>query len=323
MITSRKTSHRKGALLASLLTAASLFWAGAALAETTVRIGFQKSSTLITLLRSQGTLEKVLNEQGVRVSWHEFPNGLPLLESLNVGNVDFSADVADTVPVFAQAAGARLVYVAQEAPSPTAQAILVRDQSAIAQLADLKGKRVAVVKGSGGHYLLVRALQQAGLSFADIRPSYLTPADGRAAFENGNVDAWVVWEPFLTSARTQLDTRTLIDGRDGLADYQRYYLSSVAFAEKHPEVVQTLFNELRKGGEWLRANPQQGAEILAPLWGGLDPKIVEEGNRNRSYEVRLVQRDSLAEQQRIADAFHAEGLLPVKVNAADVDIWAP
>lgn len=323
MITSRKTSPRKRALLATLFTAASLLLGGTALAETTVRIGFQKSSTLITLLRSQGTLEKVLNEQGVKVSWHEFPNGLPLLESLNVGNVDFSADVADTVPVFAQAAGARLVYVAQEAPSPTAQAVLVQDQSAITNVADLKGKRVAVVKGSGGHYLLVRALQQAGLSFADIRPSYLTPADGRAAFENGNVDAWVVWEPFLSSARTQLQTRTLIDGRDGLADYQRYYLSSVAFAEKHPEVVQTLFEELRKGGEWLRANPQEGAEILAPLWGGLDPKIVEVGNGNRSYEVRLVQRDSLAEQQRIADAFHAEGLLPVQVDAADVDIWAP
>ncbi|MFA5678577.1 MAG: acyl-CoA dehydrogenase family protein [Pseudomonas sp.] len=126
MNTSGKTSlWKRGTLLASLFTAASLLFAGAAAAETTVRIGFQKSSTLITLLRSQGTLERALDEQGVKVSWHEFPNGLPLLEALNVGNVDFSADVADTVPVFAQAAGARLVYVAQEAPSPTAQAILV------------------------------------------------------------------------------------------------------------------------------------------------------------------------------------------------------
>src|SRR5690606_25692505 len=110
---------------------------GAALADTTVRIGFQKSSTLTTLLRSQGTLEKALAEQGVTVSWHEFPSGLPLLEALNVGNVDFSADVADTVPVFAQAAGARLVYVAQEAPSPTAQAILVHGDSDIRELSDL------------------------------------------------------------------------------------------------------------------------------------------------------------------------------------------
>lgn len=324
MSTPSKTSHRKRrALLASLFTAASLLLAGTAAADTTVRIGFQKSSTLITLLRSQGTLEQVLGEQGVKVSWHEFPSGLPLLEALNVGNVDFSADVADTVPVFAQAAGARLVYVAQEAPSPTAQAILVHGDSGIDELADLKGKRVAVTKAAGSHYLLIQALKKAGLSFADIRPSYLTPADGRAAFENRNVDAWVVWEPFLTSAQRQLNPRILADGSDGLADYQRYYLSSTGFARQHPEIVATIFEELRKSGEWLRTNPAAAAEILGPLWGGLDPEIVEVANRKRSYEVRLVQRDSLAEQQRIADTFHAEGLLPVKVNANDVDIWAP
>src|SRR5690606_6478596 len=125
---------RRHAFLASLGAVGGLLISGAVAADTTVRIGFQKSSTLITLLRSQGTLEQVLGEQGVKVSWHEFPSGLPLLEALNVGNVDFSADVADTVPVFAQAAGARLVYVAQEAPSPTAQAIVVHSDSGIDQL---------------------------------------------------------------------------------------------------------------------------------------------------------------------------------------------
>lgn len=323
MSTHSTTPSRRRTLLATLFTAASLLLGGPALADTTVRIGFQKSSTLTTLLRSQGTLEKALAEQGVTVSWHEFPSGLPLLEALNVGNVDFSADVADTVPVFAQAAGARLVYVAQEAPSPTAQAILVHGDSDIRELSDLKGKRVAVTKAAGSHYLLIQALKKAGLSFADIRPSYLTPADGRAAFENRNVDAWVVWEPFLTSAQRQLAPRVLADGSDGLADYQRYYLSSVAFAEQHPEVLNTLFEELRKGGEWLRANPREAAEILGPLWGGLEPEIVEVANRKRSYEVRLVQADGLAEQQRIADTFHAEGLLPVRVDASDVVIWSP
>lgn len=320
---SQFSTWRRRTLLVSLFTLAGLLTGGMAAADTTVRIGFQKSSTLITLLRSQGTLERVLAEQGIGVSWHEFPSGLPLLEALNVGNVDFSADVADTVPVFAQAAGARLVYVAREAPSPTAQAILVHADSDIHQLSDLKGKRVAVTKAAGSHYLLIQALQKAGLGFRDIRPSYLSPADGRAAFENGNVDAWVVWEPFLTSAQRQLDTRVLTDGSGGLADYQRYYLSSVSFAEQHPQVLRPLFDELRKAGEWLRANPREAAEILGPLWGGLTPEVVEQANRKRSYEVGLVQSDGLGEQQRIADAFHGEGLLPVRVDASDVKIWVP
>jgi sulfonate transport system substrate-binding protein len=287
-----------------------------------LRIGYQKSSTLISLLKSQGTLDKALADQDIQVSWHEFPNGQPLLEALNVGNIDLSADVADTVPVFAQAAGADLAYFAQEAPSPSAQAIIVRNDSQIKTLADLKGKKIAVTKAAGVHYLLIAALQQAGLKFSDIETAYLTPADGRAAFENNRVDAWVTWEPFLSGAEQQLPTRILADGK-GLASYQRYYLTSATFAESHPQVLQTVFTELVKTGDWLRANPRQAAEILSPLWGNLDPAIVEQANAKRSYQVRLVQPNSLSEQQKIADAFFAAHLLPTSVNARDASVWSP
>ncbi len=202
-------------------------------AQETVRIGYQKSSTLITLLKTQGTLEKVLKTDDIGVSWHEFPSGLPLLEALNVGNVDISADVADTVPIFAQAAQAKLTYFAQEAPSPSAQAIVVRKDSPIQQLADLKGKKIAVTKAAGTHYLLIAALAKAGLAFSDIEPAYLSPADGRAAFENNKVDAWVTWEPFLTSVQRQLPTRTLADGA-GLASYKRYYLTGTSTPRRTP-----------------------------------------------------------------------------------------
>ncbi|MFC0666526.1 aliphatic sulfonate ABC transporter substrate-binding protein [Azotobacter chroococcum] len=291
-------------------------------AETELRIGYQKSSTLIALLKARGTLEKALAAQDIRLSWHEFASGQPLLEALNVGNLDLSADVADTVPVFAQAAGAHLAYFAQEAPSPAAQAILVRADAPLRGLTDLKGKKVAVTKAAGSHYLLLAALASAGLKFSDIQPAYLTPADGRAAFENGKVDAWVTWEPFLSGAQRQLSTRTLADG-DKLAAYQRYYLTSERFAKEHPQVLEVVFAELVKAGDWLRANPREAARILAPLWGNLAPEIVEQANARRSYRVRPVQAESLAEQQKIADAFFAEGLLPKRVDAREVSIWQP
>ncbi|TBW40166.1 aliphatic sulfonate ABC transporter substrate-binding protein [Azotobacter chroococcum] len=291
-------------------------------AETELRIGYQKSSTLIALLKARGTLEKALAAQDIRLSWHEFASGQPLLEALNVGNLDLSADVADTVPVFAQAAGAHLAYFAQEAPSPAAQAILVRGDAPLRGLADLRGRKVAVTKAAGSHYLLLAALASAGLKFSDIQPAYLTPADGRAAFENGKVDAWVTWEPFLSGAQRQLSTRTLADG-DKLAAYQRYYLTSERFAREHPQVLEVVFAELVKAGDWLRTNPREAARILAPLWGNLDPAIVEQANGRRSYRVRPVQAESLAEQQKIADAFFAEGLLPKRVDARDVSIWQP
>ncbi|WP_278958239.1 aliphatic sulfonate ABC transporter substrate-binding protein [Aquipseudomonas alcaligenes] len=291
-------------------------------AETQLRIGYQKSSTLISLLKSQGRLEQALAEQDIRISWHEFASGQPLLEALNVGNIDLSADVADTVPVFAQAAGAQLAYFARETPSPAAQAILVRDGSPLHSLADLKGKKVAVTKAAGAHYLLIAALAKAGLKFSDIQPAYLTPADGRAAFENGKVDAWVIWEPFLSAAQRQLPTRTL-EGSQGLASYQRYYLTSSRFAAAHPQVLQTVYHELAKAGDWLRANPAEAARILGPLWGNLDPAIVEQANGRRSYQVRPVQPDGLGEQQKIADTFFAEGLLPRAVDTRAVATWQP
>ncbi|MCF5725722.1 aliphatic sulfonate ABC transporter substrate-binding protein [Pseudomonas syringae] len=311
--------HRPLAAVLGLLAFTVALSAGA---QETVRIGYQKSSTLITLLKTQGTLEKALKAEHIDVSWHEFPSGLPLLEALNVGNVDISADVADTVPIFAQAAQAKLTYFAQEAPSPSAQAIVVRKDSPIQQLSDLKGKKIAVTKAAGTHYLLIAALAKAGLEFSDIEPAYLSPADGRAAFENNKVDAWVTWEPFLTSVQRQLPTRTLADGA-GLASYKRYYLTGTPYAKAHPAVLKVVYEQLDKAGQWVKTHPQDAAKVLGPLWGNLDVATVEAANAHRSYQVQPVTADQLGEQQKIADAFFKAGLLPKAVDAKDVQTWKP
>jgi sulfonate transport system substrate-binding protein len=310
--------HRRTLLsLLSLLPFATL----AQKAPSNLRIGYQKSSTLLTVLKVRGQLEQDLAPLGVKVTWHEFSSGLPLLEALNVGGVDLSADVADTVPVFAQAAGAQLTYFAQEAPSPSAQAIVVRADSPINSVADLKGRKVAVTKAAGSHYLLIAALDKAGLRFKDIEPAYLTPADGRAAFERGSVAAWVTWDPYLAGVQRQSQVRILADGR-GIADYQRYYLASSAYAAAHPEVLAVVFEALRKAGKWVKQSPKEAAELLAPAWG-LDAATVELANGRRSYEVRPVVKEALGEQQKIADAFYGEGLLPRKLDATAVPLWRP
>lgn len=192
-------------LLALTLAAAGPLARAQQGAPGVLRIGYQKSSTLITLLKARGTLEQALAPLSTRVEWHEFASGLPLTEALNVCAVDFSADVADTVPVFAQAAQARFVYLAQEAPSPSAQAILVKRDSGIDTLAALKGKDIATTKAAGSHYLLLAALAKAGLA----------PADGRAAFERGSVGAWITWDPYVASVDRRPEVKVLADGRHG------------------------------------------------------------------------------------------------------------
>jgi sulfonate transport system substrate-binding protein len=286
-----------------------------------LRIGLQKSSTLTTILRTRGTLEQLLAPLNVKVTWHEFTSGLPLLEALNLGNIDVSADVADTVPVFAQAAGANLTFVAQESPSPSAQAIVVRADSPIKTVADLKGKKIGFAKAAGVHFLLIAALEKAGLSFKDIEPAYLSPADGRAAFERGAIEAWVVWDPFLAAVQKQSAVRVLADGRD-LASYQRYYLAGTPYAQARPDVLRVFFAELRKAGQWVKQSPKDAAALLSPVWG-LDAGVIELANSRRSYEVRAVLPTALTEQQRIADAFLAEKLLPKRVNALDVPLFRP
>ena len=305
--------------LASLAALTFATRAGAAPVE--LRIGYQKSSTLTALLRAQGTLEQKLAGRDVRLSWSEFTSGAPLLEALNVGGIDLSADVADTVPVFALAAGAKLAYYAQETPSPAAQAILLRADSPIRQLSDLKGRKIAVAKAAGAHYLLIAALQKVGLRFSDIQPAYLSPADGRAAFENGSVDAWAVWDPYVAAAQQQVGARVLADGR-GLASYRRYYLASAAYAKARPDIVQTVFDALRETGAWVKAHPQDAAVQLAPVWG-LDAQTVRVANDRRSYEVQPVGADALVEEQKIADAFFEAALIPKAVDTRGAEVWRP
>lgn len=286
----------------------------------TVRIGYQRSSTLMTLLKETGELEQQLAEKKVKVSWHEFTSGQPLAEALNVGSIDVTADVADTVPVFAQAAKANLTYYAKETASPNAQAILIPQNSSIKTVADLKGKKIAVTKAAGSHYLLIAALNQAGLSFKDIEPAWLSPADGRAAFEHGGVDAWVTWEPYVSSGTVVQHAKILASG-EGLASYTRYYLTGHKFAQENPAILNDIVNALKEKAAWVKQNPDEAAKVLAPLWGNLPTEVVLKANANRSYDVQGVVLEDMPEQQKIADAFFNEKLIPNTIDAKSSDIY--
>jgi sulfonate transport system substrate-binding protein len=238
-----------GLLFAAALTApfAGLPAAQAAEPLKEVRIGYQKYGTL-TLLKGRGTLDKRLLEKNITVKWSEFPAGPQLLEGLNVGSIDFGT-VGEAPPIFAQAAGANLVYVGNEPPSPESEAIVVPKGSTIKSVTELKGKKVVLNKGSNVHYLLVKALEKAGVDYRALQIVYLPPAEARAAFERGSVDAWVIWDPYLAAAQKQLGAKVLQDGKGLVANHQ-FYLASRPFAEQHADVNRILIEELAKVDEW-------------------------------------------------------------------------
>ncbi|ANH66930.1 sulfonate ABC transporter substrate-binding protein [Mitsuaria sp. 7] len=310
---------RRGALafVAALTTSLSLF-SGVASAQTPakpaeVRIGFQKYGTL-TVLKAKGDLDKRLNAQGIAVRWTEFPAGPQLLEGLNVGSIDFGT-VGEAPPIFAQAAGADLVYVANQPPAPAAEALIVPKDSPIRTLADLKGKKVVLNKGSNVHYLLVKLLEKQGLKYTDITVVYLPPADARAAFERGAVDAWVIWDPFLAAAERQLGARVVADGKGLVANHQ-FYLAERSYADKYPQVVQAIIEELAKLDRWSENNSAAVAALLSPQIG-LDLATTEIAAARFAYGIQPITPAIAAEQQKIADAFHALKLIPKPIRIAD------
>lgn len=277
-----------------------------------LRIGYQKYGTLI-ILKGRGTLEKRLANEGISVKWSEFTAGPVLLEGLNVGSIDFGT-TGEAPPIFAQAAGADLVYIANEPPAPSAEAIVVPASSPITSLAGLKGKKVAFNKGSNAHYLLVKALEKAGLKYTDIQPVTLAPADARAAFERGSVDAWSIWDPFLAAAEKQINARVLANGENIVSNHQ-FYLASRSYAQKNPQILRILIEELAKVDEWGGKNHAEVAALLGPLTG-LSPEVTELAARRLPYGVRPVSKEVIAEQQRIADTFAELKLIPKKIEVS-------
>jgi sulfonate transport system substrate-binding protein len=312
-----KVSRRK-ALATTAAAAAGLSLAGAgslvhAQAKTQLRIGYQKYGTL-TLLKARGDLEKRLAPQGIEVRWTEFPAGPVLLEGLNVGSIDFGT-VGEAPPIFAQAAGADIVYVANQPPAPKGEAILVHKDSPLKTVADLKGRKVVLNKGSNVHFLLVKALEKAKVKYSDVQVVYLPPADARAAFEKGVVDAWVIWDPFFAAAEKQLGARILADGTGLVANHQ-FYLASRSYAEKSPAVVQAIIEELAKLDAWAEKNAVEVARFLGPQIG-LDLQITEVAASRFAYGIQPISAQVAAEQQKIADAFYELKLIPKALKVAD------
>jgi len=274
-----------------------------------LRVGHQKG--WLSILKGRGTLEKRLAPLGVSVTWTEFNAGPVQLEALNVGSIDFG-DVGEAPPIFAQAAGAPLVYAGATVPRPKLEAVIVPKGSAIRSVADLKGKRVALNKGSNVHYFLVKLLEKQGLAYGDVQTVFLAPADARAAFEKGAIDAWVIWDPFLAAAQKTLDARLLADA-SGIVQNRAYYFTSREFATRNADVLKIAIDEVNAVDTWAAKNQSAAAAELSAVLG-LDKRITELYLSRAAFGTAPITREILGEQQVIADTFFELKLIPKKLN---------
>lgn len=301
----------------TILLLLALSASAAAKAPETVNIGYQKAN-IFALLKYRGTLDETFKKQGIAVRWVEFPAGPQMLEGLNVGSIDLAA-TGDAPPAFAQAAKADLVYLGHSPANPKTEAIVVPESSAIKTVADLKGKRVGLNKGSDVNYLLVKALEEAGLTYKDITPVYLPPADARAAFQRRAIDAWVIWDPYLAEVETNARARQ-IRNAEGLVPHYTFYLASRKFAETAPDAAKQVLDELGKLSDWANAHRQDAAGILSASTG-LDKGIWQKAIARSPYGAERMTPEVYDQQQALADTFTGIGLLPVKVDVRSA-IWS-
>lgn len=275
----------------------------------TVSLAYQTSGDIVKI---KGAVEPALKKLGISVNWVPFPAGPQLLEAMNAGRVDIGS-VGESPPIFAQAAGSQLVYISGRKPSQgRGQAIIVQKDSPIKKVADLKGKRVVFQRGSSAHYLVLRALKEAGLKISDIQSVSLTPAEARDAFLQKKIDAWAVWDPNLAFVQKNAGARVLRDSA-GISTQGGFYLARRDFAAKNPEVVRVFLEEVDKVGEWAEKNPTEVAKILAPELK-LDVSLLETVTRRRTYRLRRLTPSTLAEQQRVADEYFEAKLIPRRLN---------
>ena len=320
-MTTTTASRRHVVAATSLLAAFGLI--GGVRAQSVpneVRIGFQKGSATLVLIRKQQVIETRLKSLGINsVKWVEFQFGPPMLEAMGAGAVDLGS-VGDTPPIFAQSGGSDLVYVAA---TPSAQhAVLVPTDSPIKTLADLKGKRVAFGKGSSAHNVTIKALALGGLTIKDVEPVYLSPADATAAFNGGKLDAWVVWDPYYAIAQQHYKARVLIDTSDKRLASASYYLARRDFAIKSPAVLAAVLDEIGKVTRWSSDHRDELAALGAEATG-IDAKTWQAVFARAEYTFGPVTPAHAAQQQQLADTFQALGIIPRKINVADAVWYAP
>ncbi|MEH2107671.1 aliphatic sulfonate ABC transporter substrate-binding protein [Nostoc sp.] len=288
---------------------------------TVLKMGHQKGMALLNIIKAQGSLEKRLQPQGISVTWNEFSSTAPLLDGMGAGAIVFGGG-GGTGSVFAQAGDKSFVRVAAGTGSTRGSAILVPENSPIKTLSDLKGKKVAFAKGSGQHYIIVRALEKVGLKFSDIKPLYLTPAEALPAFERGDIDAWLIWDPYTAEAERKLRTRLLADNSTVFGDKAplespSFYYAAPDFVRDHPDILKTILQELEKAGSWSRENYHDSAKLLSKLYK-IDLKtmeIVEERGGQR--QVLPVTDEVLSGLQRMADTFYKLKIIPKKIDVKD------
>lgn len=314
----RRNTLTLGLFGALSLTAPAILRAAPA---TRLRVGWQKGGVL-GLVKAQGALEAAFANQGLRVEWAEFTSGPPILEALSANALDFGY-TGDVPPIFAHAARGNLLFVGATESSDEGHAILVPKDSPLQSVEELKGKRVAFKRGSSAHGVLIKFLRNADVALDDITQIDLSPPDAIAAFDNGAIDAWVIWDPYLALAEARPNTRVLKTS-EGLNSKYGFYSANGDYTRNNPELIPRIVEEIRKVGIAGQQNLDQTIASFASETG-LSPEVMRTYLTRKGADLGKhgpVEDRHVEYEQALADDFLAIGVIPSKLDIRSVT-WTP
>jgi len=292
--------------------------AAGGLKNNTLTLGFQKTGIPL-VARQLKVFEKRFEPLGIRVEWAEFTSGLTLLQAMDTGDVAFG-NAGNVGCIFLQASGGRVVYVGAQPSARKSEGILVKADSPIRTVADLKGRKVGFARGSSSHNYIAAALEQHGLDLGDIQSVSLGAADASFAFGGDNIDAWVTWDPYFSIAQAKNRTRVLGYHGDVLKHNAGFLLANSEFAKAHPGHVRLLVEGSAEAGAWAKAHLDETTRALSAATG-IPADILSEVNRNAGFDVVPLDNAILDAQQATADRLQRLGVVPRRVNVRDI-VWA-
>ncbi|WP_238996623.1 aliphatic sulfonate ABC transporter substrate-binding protein [Paenibacillus pinistramenti] len=282
----------------------------------TVRIGYQGKGGLFGKIQEAKWFEEAFGEYGAKVEFSEFQSGPPMVEAMASSHLDF-AGMGNLPPIAAQAAGIDFKIVAQTLSGKNNVALLVSKDSPIKTVADLKGKKVAVTKGSNAFNFLYQLLEKEGIKESDLQIIQLQPDETQAAFEAGKVDAWSVWDPSITLNTATGKARIIADGESAGILSPSFQLVRTEFADKYPELVVAYLKVIQKALDWQTANNDEALQRYADE--NKIPVEMMKGFQERSTYINTpVSPETIAQQQATADFQYKLGTIRKQVDVSKV-----
>lgn len=274
-----------------------------------LRVANQKS-TIKALLEASGESQNVPYE----IKWSEFPSASPLGEALNAGAVDVGA-LGDAPYVFALGAGASIKVISIiHAEGRNTTALLVPKDSPIKTAADLKGKKIVTGRGSIGHYLAIKALNNAGLTTQDVQFIFLLPAESRLVLDNGTADAWATWDPYTTVVTSQSNARVLVSGKHLLSNHLYFAATGQAIADKRVQ-LDDFVARIDRAYAWANTHPEAYAAAQAKITG-LPLAVHIEVAKDTHLSPVTIDDSVIHGLQATADTYVKEGLLSKHIDVS-------